>query len=90
MKVRMKVSVSGSRNGKDWPPIGGTIDLPDAEAQSYITSGLAESTAKSTEAAVPDSGDAETATIDTKPKPRKRAAKSSTGLSKATVEGDGE
>jgi hypothetical protein len=42
MKVRMKVSLSGTRNGQEWPPRGSVIELPDAEAIGYCESGMAE------------------------------------------------
>lgn len=42
MKVRMKVEVSGTRNGQPWPPRGSVIDMPDVEAASYCSSGMAE------------------------------------------------
>lgn len=42
MRVRMKVAISGSRNGEDWPPVGREIDLPDDEAAHLIAQGLAE------------------------------------------------
>lgn len=46
MKIRMKVAVSGSRDGKKWPPIGGVIELPDQEAAQYCASGLADPVAE--------------------------------------------
>lgn len=42
MKIRMKVDVSGTRNGEPWPARGDTIDLPADEAQSLIDSNMAE------------------------------------------------
>ena len=42
MKVRMRVSISGTRNGQDWPTHGSIIDLPDAEAAEYCANGMAE------------------------------------------------
>lgn len=41
MDVRMKVSISGTRNGVDWPPIGSTVSLPDTEAADMVSAGLA-------------------------------------------------
>jgi hypothetical protein len=38
----MKVQLSGTRNGQDWPARGSEIDLPDAEAVGYIDAGMAE------------------------------------------------
>ncbi len=42
MKIRMRVQVSGTRDGQDWPPRGSVIDLPDAEAADYCANGMAE------------------------------------------------
>lgn len=42
MRVRMKVAMSGTRNGADWPPAGGTVNLPDSEAVHLLDAGLAE------------------------------------------------
>lgn len=41
MRVRMKVSLSGTRDGQDWPQAGGSVDLPDDEAAHLVTGGLA-------------------------------------------------
>lgn len=41
MRVRMTVQVSGMRNGTEWPPRGGTIDLPEDEALQYIGANMA-------------------------------------------------
>lgn len=41
MKIRLKVDVSGTRNGVPWPPRGSVIDLPDAEAVEYCAAGMA-------------------------------------------------
>jgi len=42
MRVRMRDQISGTRNGEPWPPPGGEIDLPDAEAVKYCANRLAE------------------------------------------------
>lgn len=42
MKIRMKVGVSGTRNGQDWPPIGGTLLVSDEEGRQLCSGGLAE------------------------------------------------
>lgn len=42
MKVNLKVSVSGLRDGKPWPDRGETVDLPDDEAAQMIAAGQAE------------------------------------------------
>lgn len=40
--VRMLITVSGTRNGREWPRAGGTIDLPDHEAADLVRARLAE------------------------------------------------
>lgn len=42
MRVRMKVTISGTRNGEPWPERGEIKDLPDGEAKYMISVGLAE------------------------------------------------
>jgi hypothetical protein len=42
MKIRMRVQVSGTRNGQDWPVSGSVIDLPDDEAAQYCAAGMAD------------------------------------------------
>lgn len=41
MRVRMKVSISGARDGQSWPPIGGEVDLPDQEGADMCAAGMA-------------------------------------------------
>lgn len=41
MQVRMKVTISGTRDGQPWPPRGELVDLPDGEAEQMIRGGLA-------------------------------------------------
>ncbi len=41
MLVTMKTAIGGYRNGEAWPPVGGTIDLPDHEAADLIANGYA-------------------------------------------------
>lgn len=41
MQVRMMIAVSGTRDGEPWPPVGGTVDLPDEEARHMCAAGLA-------------------------------------------------
>ncbi len=42
MKVRMKVGISGTRNGQDWPPPGGELEVDDEEGAQLCAGGLAE------------------------------------------------
>lgn len=40
-KFTMLVAISGTRNGQDWPGVGGTVDLPEAEGADLVRAGLA-------------------------------------------------
>ncbi|MFL4904658.1 hypothetical protein ACJ6WF_16090 [Streptomyces sp. MMS24-I2-30] len=40
--MRMKVTLSGTRDGQEWPPRGELVDLPDDEAAHLLAGGLAE------------------------------------------------
>ncbi|MGW8975498.1 hypothetical protein, partial [Streptomyces platensis] len=42
MRVRMKVTISGTRDGQPWPERGQSVDLPDGEAKQMVAAGLAE------------------------------------------------
>ena len=42
MKVRLRVNLTGTRNGEAWPPKGAEMELPEAEAQDMIRGGMAE------------------------------------------------
>jgi len=54
MRIRMKVQMSGTRNGQPWPPVGEPVDLPAGEAQRLCASGIAKD--------IPDEEEVETAT----------------------------
>ncbi len=41
MKVQMRVQVTGTRDGVEWPAPGSVVDLPDEEAASLIAGGMA-------------------------------------------------
>lgn len=41
MRVKMKVGISGARNGQDWPRVGGEVDLPDDEAATLCAADMA-------------------------------------------------
>lgn len=42
MKVRMKVGISGTRGGQDWPGIGEILEVDDIEGGQLCAGGLAE------------------------------------------------
>lgn len=42
MLVKMRFPVSGLRDGQPWPPVGGTIELPDDEAATLCRNRMAE------------------------------------------------
>ena len=42
MKLRMKLTVTGTRNGQPWPPRDAVVDLPDDEAESLLWMDMAE------------------------------------------------
>lgn len=39
MQVMVKIHVSGLRNGQPWPPVGGTLEMPDEEALPLLQNG---------------------------------------------------
>ena len=41
MRVILNTTISGTRNGEDWPARGSEIDLPDAEAVDMLNAGTA-------------------------------------------------
>lgn len=75
MQVRMKVQLSGTRDGSPWPGIGGTVDLPEEEAAQMCAAGMAETVKGDVEKAVrpaaESSANPEAETTEP-PKPEKR------------------
>lgn len=68
MKVRLIVSLTGTRDGVDWPPIGEAFDLPDGEAADYIAAGLCVKA----EPSAPEAAVAPAPETAAAPKPRAR------------------
>jgi len=66
-KVRMRSKLTGTRDGLDWPDVGGVIDVSDDEAAVLIHHGMAEPPGRHA-----DEGETEAAAVDTSP--RKRTA----------------
>lgn len=73
-KVRMLIDISGSHDGKLWPPHGHTVDLSDDEARDAIAAGHAVEV---------KAGDEEVETATVKNAPSKRAP-----VTKASVAAD--
>lgn len=76
MKIRMKVYISGTRDGQDWPAVGEEIEVPDEEGADLCAAGFAEPVAKraKVEKAV-DETPAETRSgLTTAKGPRRRAS----------------
>jgi len=42
VKVRMKVQMSGTRQGEDWPGFGEVLECSDEEGASLLAGGLAD------------------------------------------------
>lgn len=75
MKVRMKVDMSGTHNGRPWPPRGGDIDLPDGIAAKLCASGQAIPVpARATEQATADTSvfEARTGPAEPPQQPKRR------------------
>lgn len=74
MLVRLKVGMSGTRDGQPWPPRGSVVDLPDSEGAQYCAAGMAEPVTTFTEserAVVPDESERR-ASLTTKTGPKGR------------------
>ena len=69
MQVRLLATITGTRDGQDWPKRGEVTDLPSAEAVDLINAGIAEAVAVSSlETAAVERGERAVAA-----KPRKKA-----------------
>lgn len=76
MRVKMTVDLSGTRDGKPWPPRGQALDLPDAEALQYIEANMAVEAGNAVETATMPQEDVETRpAVTTKTGPARRTAK---------------
>lgn len=82
MQVRMKIAITGTRNGKRWPAVGEPKELPEGEALELIANGYATAVtateAPRVEKAVPPAPETRTeppATPPAEPAAKKAAAK---------------
>ena len=57
--VRMRAHITGYRDHEEWPPVGGTIDLPPDEADGIVGSGMGEIVGHSRRSATTETADAE-------------------------------
>jgi len=73
-KVEMVVLISGTRDGVDWPAVGGLIDVPAQEAAELVANGFARPPEGKSVKAEP-----ETATARRKPESRGGLTKASLG-----------
>lgn len=62
MQVRLRVDLTGLRDGAPWPPRGHLLDLPDDEAAALCAAGIADPVAseRPPERAVPPTDDVQT------------------------------
>jgi hypothetical protein len=74
MQVRMRVSISGTRNGEPWPGLGQLVELPEAEALHMLNAGMAEAVA---EPEVVETADVKLA-AETRPAPRRPRSRKAT------------
>lgn len=51
MRVTMLATITGTRDGQEWPAIGESMDLPDAEAVDMLNAGLVSPAGESVETA---------------------------------------
>lgn len=72
MKVRLLVTITGTRNGEPWPARGEVVDLPAAEAHDLRVAGIA---APVDDDDAPEAAVAPKAETAAAPKPRARVAK---------------
>jgi len=65
IKIRLKVGLTGTRNGVEWPPRGSEVELPDQEALEMIQAGMAEpvTSFRNAEKAVPPAAETREALV---------------------------
>jgi hypothetical protein len=54
VKITMTAEISGLRDGNPWPARGGSIEVPDDEAEGLIANGLAKKYEKADKAQAPE------------------------------------
>lgn len=71
MRIKMTHQISGTRDGKDWPTPGNEISLPDDEALTLISQGMAKVVAEPEKAEKAEAPKVEeTRTAPAKPAPK--------------------
>lgn len=79
-KFIMLVSISGTRDGQDWPGVGGEIELPEVEGAKLVRAGLARSAAAPVEVETTRAPKPETAAR----KPGRKSVKAATAPAPAS------
>lgn len=82
MRVRMRVSVSGARDGHEWPGVGQVFDVGDEEAMELSRSGIAD--------IVPDDAEAHTPPEVDDPSGRPVDAAEEAPVERAVADDEGE
>jgi hypothetical protein len=72
--IRLRIKISGTRDGEDWPNPGQNLEVSEAEAADLIAAGYATEAAE-VETAVADTAGVETATPQGKASIKSQAAK---------------
>lgn len=47
MKIEMTAQISGTRDGVEWPPVGGSLTVGDGEGADLVRAGYAKRAEKS-------------------------------------------
>lgn len=71
MKVKMKVAISGTRNGERWPGLGEVVEVSDVEGADLCASGAAEPVAETAKAETAKAPEAEQREQSEEPKQRR-------------------
>ncbi|MFE6817094.1 hypothetical protein [Streptomyces sp. NPDC057677] len=87
MRVRMKIKISGTRDGQEWPDRGDEIDLPDDEAEQLLRYNAAEAvTETEPDTTDEDDGAGEQEAEETAPEPAPQEPDEETATAPDTAE----
>ncbi|MEK9524648.1 hypothetical protein MIU24_35595 [Streptomyces venezuelae] len=85
MRVRMKIKISGTRDGQEWPDRGDEIDLPEDEAEQLLRYNAAEAVTE-TEPDTTDEDEGEQEAEETDPEPAPQEPDEETATAPDTAE----